>query len=191
MKTPQRNFVVEFKSGRRRTATPTNSIWGNTDLKAFVRQAETEAPHLFEPKLGPDALGHSGEMPQEQQPGNQLDASDDANQNQPAASVTEPVHVVPSQNDYGQFASISQSKKRSINRPARIATRVDEKPSRNQIDGAVDEGGRASSAGPLEAPIDELAALDAENRHLKALLIKHLHQENLQLRKMLERFGLS
>ncbi|MBX4971017.1 hypothetical protein ABID08_005800 [Rhizobium binae] len=190
MKIPQRKFVVEFKSGRRRSTTQPDSIWGNTDLRAFVRQAETEAPHLFESKLGPEDLGQPGEMLQDQQPGNQPDDSDDANQNQPAASLTEPVQIVPSQNDHGQFASTSQSKKRSIRRPARITTRIDEKRSRHQIDGAVDEGGTASSAGSLEAPIDELAALDAENRHLKALLIKHLHQENLQLRKMLERFGL-
>ncbi|MBX4967838.1 hypothetical protein [Rhizobium binae] len=189
MKTPQRKFVVEFKSGRRRLTTQPDSIWGNTDLRAFVRQAETEAPHLFESEQGPDALDQPGEMPRDQQPGNQLDASDDANQNQPAASLTEPVQIVPSQNDHGQFASISQSKKRPIERPARTARHIDEKRSRTQIDGAVDEGGEASSAGTLEAPIDELAALDAENRHLKALLIKHLHQENLQLRKMLERFG--
>ncbi|SCB61584.1 hypothetical protein GA0061105_12028 [Rhizobium aethiopicum] len=190
MKTPQRKFVVEFKSGRRRSTTQSNSIWGNTDFKAFVRQVETEAPHLFESKLGPDALGQLGKMPQDQQPGNQLNDSDDANRNQLAASLTELVQIVPSQNDHGQFASISQSKKHSIKRPARIATRIDEKRSRNQIDGAVD-GGMASSAGFLEAPIDELAALDDENRHLRALLIKHLHQENLQLRKMLERFGVS
>ncbi|MGG7581126.1 hypothetical protein [Rhizobium sp. Nf11,1] len=191
MKTPQRKFVVEIKSGRRRSTTQSNSIWGNTDFKAFVRQAETEAPHLFESKLGPDALGQPGEMPQDQQPVNQLDDSDDANQNEPAPSLTEPVQIVLSESDHGQFASISQSKKRSIKQPARTASRVDEKRSRNQIDGAVEEGGKASSAGSLEAPIDELAALHAENRHLKALLIKQLHRENLQLRKMLERFGLS
>ena len=44
MKTPQRNFVVEIKSGRRRLTRPRNSIWGNTDIKSLVLEAE--AAHL-------------------------------------------------------------------------------------------------------------------------------------------------
>ena len=61
----------------------------------------------------------------------------------------------------------------------------------HRVDGERDERRKESSAARVEAPVDELAALDAENRRLKARLIRHLHQENLQLRKMLERFGLS
>lgn len=34
MRKPQRNFVVEFKSGRRRQTSKPVSIWGNLDLKA-------------------------------------------------------------------------------------------------------------------------------------------------------------
>jgi len=34
-----------------------------------------------------------------------------------------------------------------------------------------------------------LVALDEENRRLKGLLANHLRQENMQLRKMLARFG--
>src|SRR5690606_25494119 len=47
MKTPQRAFV-EIKSGRRRSTVRPTSIWGNTDLKSLLREAETDAPHLFE-----------------------------------------------------------------------------------------------------------------------------------------------
>lgn len=39
--------IVEAKSARRRSALRPASIWGDTDLKALVREAETEAPHLF------------------------------------------------------------------------------------------------------------------------------------------------
>ena len=51
MKTQQRKFVVEFKSGRRRSAKQPDSIWGNADLKSLARQAQAEAPHLFEPNM--------------------------------------------------------------------------------------------------------------------------------------------
>lgn len=49
MKPQQRKFIVEVKSPRRRLTTSQSSIWGDTDLKAIARAAETEAPHLFEP----------------------------------------------------------------------------------------------------------------------------------------------
>ena len=46
MKTPQRKFVVEFKSPRRQSKTRTNSIWGDTDLKAFAREVEDQPSEL-------------------------------------------------------------------------------------------------------------------------------------------------
>lgn len=59
MKTPQQNFVVEYKSGRRHTDARSGSIWGNTDLKALVRAAEADAPHLFDSKTAPkDGIPH-------------------------------------------------------------------------------------------------------------------------------------
>lgn len=60
MRTPQRSFVVEFKSGRRPPKAGTNSIWGDTDLKAVAREVEDEASHLFrsnEVPSTPDAGG--------------------------------------------------------------------------------------------------------------------------------------
>lgn len=45
MKKPQRNFVVEFKSGSRRQAPkPTTSIWGTVDLKSISLAVEADAP---------------------------------------------------------------------------------------------------------------------------------------------------
>jgi len=43
MKKPQRNFVVEFKSGNRRQAPKPTSIWGNVDLKAISLAVEADA----------------------------------------------------------------------------------------------------------------------------------------------------
>jgi hypothetical protein len=45
MKQSKRNFVVEYKSGRRRSATTqSGSIWGNFDLKSVAQAVETDMP---------------------------------------------------------------------------------------------------------------------------------------------------
>lgn len=38
----QRSFVVEYKSGQRKTEPKSNSIWGNTDLKSIAREVQEE-----------------------------------------------------------------------------------------------------------------------------------------------------
>jgi hypothetical protein len=43
VKKVQRSFVVEYKSGRRKTDPKSHSIWGNTDLKSVVRDVQDEA----------------------------------------------------------------------------------------------------------------------------------------------------
>ncbi|MDK4736878.1 hypothetical protein [Rhizobium sp. CNPSo 3490] len=191
MKTSQRNFVVELKSGRRRLTTQANSIWGNTDIKAFIRQAETEAPHLFEPKHKLDAVGEPNEMAQYREPANQLDQSDDASNQSPfAASLVEPMPIDPSQSHHDHVRSIARSNRQSARRPARkAAKRIGESRSGNHPDSVSGDRRKRSFAASVEAPVDELAALDAENRRLKALLIKRLREENLQLRTMLQRLG--
>ncbi|QFI70616.1 hypothetical protein EKH55_5742 (plasmid) [Sinorhizobium alkalisoli] len=49
---------------------------------------------------------------------------------------------------------------------------------------------REAQTGTVDNPIslDELAALEADNKRLKGLLAKHLRAQNLWLKKMLERF---
>ncbi|WP_049732494.1 hypothetical protein, partial [Rhizobium ecuadorense] len=43
MKKVQRSFAVEYKTGRRKLDTRSNSIWGNVDLKSVARDLEEEA----------------------------------------------------------------------------------------------------------------------------------------------------
>ncbi|WP_431324903.1 hypothetical protein [Rhizobium sp. YTU87027] len=43
MKKPQRSFVVELKSGRRRQTSKPVSIWGSLDLKAVSAAVSAEA----------------------------------------------------------------------------------------------------------------------------------------------------
>ncbi|MEZ2127700.1 MULTISPECIES: hypothetical protein [unclassified Sinorhizobium] len=56
---------------------------------------------------------------------------------------------------------------------------------------AQEDQGELSVAGDDPVSFEELAALDAESQRLKRLLAKQLHQENLQLKKMLERLDLT
>lgn len=42
MKKVQRSFAVEYKSGRRKPDSKSNSIWGNMDLKSVARDVEEE-----------------------------------------------------------------------------------------------------------------------------------------------------
>ncbi|MGG7539762.1 hypothetical protein [Rhizobium sp. Nf11,1] len=193
MKTPQRKFVVEFKSGRRRSTTQTDSIWGNTDLKAFVRQAETEAPHLFQAKLRLDTIAQSDEVAQDQDPANQLDLGHGtSNQSQLVGSLVEPAPLNPPQNHHDHAGPLSQSKMHSTKRKARKASaRIGESRSGNHVDSASDERRKGSAVAFVEGPVDDLAALDADNQYLKTLLIEQLRQENLRLRTMLKRFGVS
>ncbi|EJT01561.1 hypothetical protein [Rhizobium sp. CCGE 510] len=47
MKKVQRGFAVEYKTGRRKLDSSSNSIWGNMDLKSVARDLEGEAtPYL-------------------------------------------------------------------------------------------------------------------------------------------------
>ncbi len=47
MKKVQRSFVIEYKSGRRKTDPKSNSIWGNMDLKSVARDVQEDAIPLL------------------------------------------------------------------------------------------------------------------------------------------------
>lgn len=179
MKTPQRKFILEFKSSRRRPTSRPNSIWGNTDLKAFVRQAETEAPHLFAAKTGLEALNSNSEA-----------LSDLRSESEILAFLPEAAETGSSQDECTVIGSIVGSEKHSVKRRPRTARMpICEKRPQNDVDAVKDKRGRQVAAIDVGASLDELAVLDAENRHLKILLAKQLQQENLRLREMLKRFS--
>jgi len=54
VKKTQRNFAVEYKSGRRKLDAKPNSIWGNMDLKSVARDVEEEAMPLLPEGLKAD-----------------------------------------------------------------------------------------------------------------------------------------
>ncbi|MGZ2488280.1 hypothetical protein ACVITL_006865 [Rhizobium pisi] len=191
MKTPQRNFVVEIKSKGRRSAVRQGSIWGSTDLKAFARQAASVAPQLFED-------GQKAEVTVEDI------VVAPAVENAPVAGpILAPVAET---SDAIAAIAVVTVEKRSepqelavveVVAKAAVATRqprqsgMTGRPSPKTPKGE-DKGGTSVAshlAAPSEASIDELPALEAENRRLKALLADRLRQQNLQLRMMLHRFG--
>jgi hypothetical protein len=177
MKPQQRKFIVEVKSARRRSTTSQSSIWGDTDLKALVRAAETEAPHLFEPAQCldlPSPETTAEVLPNE---GAVIEASG------PIADLATPTEGASGIEDASGSAPILPLE---VDRPDAIPQK--KKPKRQ---GSARRGRPIGSRTMMIAApeaIEDLAALEEENRRLKALLAQRLRQENIQLSEMLERF---
>jgi len=177
MKPQQRKFVVEVKSARRRSTTNQSSIWGDTDLKALVRAAETEAPHLFEPAQRmelPSPETTADVLPNE---GVVIEAA------APIADLADPTEGGTGSADV--FSGSAPILPLEVDRPKAIPQKT--KPKRQ---GSARRGrpiGSRTVIATSEA-IDDLAALEDENRRLKGLLAQRLRQENILLQKMLERF---
>ncbi|WP_026621459.1 hypothetical protein M728_005873 (plasmid) [Ensifer sp. WSM1721] len=200
MKTPQGRFVVEFKSRRRQPKAQPNSIWGDTDLKALAREVEDTAPHLFDSNEGP-GTPESGE----------IGPTDPIN----AEAVNErpnDVDVTPAATPFANGAEVEISKHHVADHPAEAVVqaqgsqpasqtrttstgtprkRAERAPAQTiaRMEKVGDED-RKAQTGTVGDPIslDELAALDADNKRLKGLLAEQLRAQNLWLKKMLERF---
>ncbi|MBO9101890.1 MULTISPECIES: hypothetical protein [unclassified Rhizobium] len=191
MRTQQRSFVVEIKSARRRLKTQPKSIWGNTDFAALVRDTEATLPFmhnadseiLVSRENVPNGLEENtevadvseadGEMPRAMPPVN----SDRIEPNQhDAVSSDSQVVKAPASEPTRQTV---KALKRLYTRRRSIAEDVIAAPS---VVMAVDVIGTRS---------DNLALLSAENLRLKRLLAERLRHQNAQLRKMLERFGIT
>ncbi len=199
MKTPQRNFVVEYRSGRRQSKVQANSIWGDTDLKALAREVENKAPHLFQSNEAAGRLGDARDMP----PDLRSDSGDGRNADgaratiplvcsaasepekqrgavlpraEPVALAQESHPVVPQR----RRASRGASGKHAERSPVRVVV--------DFTIGMNEEGTLQTLIAPDPDCFDDLTALDAENRRLKRLLAEQLCAENAKLTKMLERF---
>ncbi|MGH0241887.1 hypothetical protein NKY70_32035, partial [Sinorhizobium meliloti] len=197
MKTPQRRFVVEFKSGRRQPKTKTNSIWGDTDLKALAREVEEKASHLFnsnEAPLTPDSaeMGLADSL-------NAASASEDGGDIEMARAV------IPSSNGAeteilkhaadppAAEAVVQVQESQPALQPRTITTGTPRKRARRAAaktmanDSQVGHEDRQAQTGTVDSPIslDELATLEADNKRLKRLLAEQLRAQNLWLKKML------
>ncbi|WDZ81597.1 hypothetical protein PWG15_35250 (plasmid) [Ensifer adhaerens] len=179
MKPQQRKFIVEVKSPRRRSTTSQSSIWGDTDLKAIARAAKTDAPHLFEPAQRmelPSPVTTEEVLPNE---GAVIEVAASI------ANLAAPTEGGRGIEDASGSAPILPLE---VDRPKSISQK--RKPKRQ---GSARRGRPIGSRTVIAAPeaIDDLAALEEENRRLKALLAQRLRQENSLLQQMLERFETS
>ncbi|MFK0278432.1 hypothetical protein ACIQUG_32510 [Ensifer sp. NPDC090286] len=171
MRQQQRKFIVEFKSPRRRSAVRPASIWGDTDLKALAREAESDAPHLFAVAGRPVDLS-SQQATEERVEATPVDNVSFVADLAAAAEVTvlseraeeaSSLHVIP----------VATMAPQPLKRPRKARVR----PTR-----------QTAMDAPKQVAVDDLAVLEDENRRLKGLLVARLRQENAQLRRMLERF---
>lgn len=191
MKTPQRSFVVELKSKGRRSAVRQGSIWGSTDLKAFARQAASVAPQLFEDGQKADPTAEDLVVAPAVE-----NASVAETVLAPVAETSDAitaiaVATVEERSEPQELATVEVVAKATVatRKPRRSEMIGRRPPTTPKGDDKVCTSETSHSAAPSEASIDELPALEAENRRLKALLADRLRQQNLQLRMMLHRFG--
>ncbi|WP_331375728.1 hypothetical protein [Sinorhizobium chiapasense] len=198
MKVPQRNFVVEIKSARRQPKAKTNSIWGDTDLKALSRAVEDEASHLFnstEAPVTPDTDITPGEP---LNTGSANEGADNIEVVPPAMSAVAEAGVeAPNQPEAEgpaaeTVAQAQESQPASQPRRASRGTSRTRKAHMNAITPTSvpaysDRSTQYNTANHLIS-FEELAALDVENRRLKGLLAEQLRAQNSQLKRMLERF---
>ncbi|PWK74120.1 hypothetical protein [Aminobacter sp. AP02] len=209
MKTPQRKFVVEFKSPRRQQKARTNSIWGDTDLKALAREVEEQATDLtYSPKteillgtntvvLSPVDRGSVAETAGivdaaqiEQLSGDDLKTDELPRRSSEHTDVDPEVVAAEALNIQAPLDTpepLGRPEPQTISKLAAI------KPSgrrqRSTSPGTLAQ--TAPAAVYTEPGLDEIAALDAENKRLKLLLVEHLRDQNMRLEQMLERFALS
>lgn len=200
MKTPTRKFIVEFKSGRRQqTQTPT-SIWGDADLKAVAREVEDQLPQLFGPTETPGQL--NSEVVVQSQPIHAEHSSKLVTE-RPAQqeTVLDPVAEFASERLANEAPVPDVVLEReavavSVRRPRKAPSRHGKKRAttigRNTRMPSAELGGNEGGSAVLvsaTASADEIAALESENFRLRGLLISRLRVENIELARMLNRFG--
>lgn len=189
MKKPQRSFVIEYKSGRRRSgAKQPNSIWGNLDLKSVARDVETVLPAERSDSHGPgDDL-----IPRPQTNVTPADPSVSLTVNESAACIDRhsPVEAnAPSEaREPGLLANTQK-----LNRQPSDQTETKNSATPRKVAGkkrrAVKR--RPPSSEPILATdvtdeFDDLLQLEEENRLLKRMLVDRLRAENSWIRDRLQ-----
>ncbi|MEB2846720.1 hypothetical protein GAO09_10960 [Rhizobiales bacterium RZME27] len=186
MKKPQRNFVIEYKSGRRKTeAKAPSSIWGDLDLKSVARDVETVLPDELsgdaktvesehaKPPEGPapaiSILDHHAPISTGVEVGEPSQYEDTA---------TDDVGKTPDENDAREIADHAapelQARKPRKTSKGRRAVEIRPLP-------------KTGNNTPVEHDTepDDLEQLEAENRFLKTMLAAKLRKENAWLRERL------
>jgi hypothetical protein len=174
MKKPQRSFVVEYKSGRRKVDSKApSSIWGSLDLKSVARDVETALPVQSEPSK-PRETSVSSHIPEQSAP---TSASIDIVDIAGLEVSTDDVSAAPDRADeQGIGAAVPAIRGRKSGTPAR---------------GRRSPAGRRLPQDRREIPVeqnepDDLDRLEEENRLLRTMLAAKLRKENSWLRERLQ-----
>lgn len=181
MRTSQRKFVVEYKSGRRQSKAPGSSIWGGTDLRALAKEVEDETPTLFteQPAVGLDDDGRpqvpvafSVDDPKSDFHSDLKESEVEGSAQAEAHYITDAAEATPPTTAAPDLAR-SKEKRSTQRRPRSAYSRTQER--------VLHPGNE------LIVSLDEIAALEAENMLLRRLRINQLLEENALLKQMLGR----
>lgn len=213
MKTPQRRFVVEFKSGRRLPKSQASSIWGDTDFKALAREVEDQSSHLFgvaktavnevtDPTPDTGASIPAGEpmmVDVGSEPATKT-ISLDSPTSTPAvleqvARPGPPPIAPPTVSNIDENAEPAPT---SIEPPTKSRTvKASKKVPRKRVALVLpvvvptaedDPPVPPVSAMAASTALDDLDMLEAENKRLRQLLVSQLRAQNAEMKRMLDRF---
>lgn len=193
MKYIRRKFVVEYKANRRSAKTRPDSIWGGLDLKALVREDESDPPKtMTAPSAGATTdrvPAHAVQCDAIVQP--EVDSSPDHSPATPSPQSVDDGRTPPE----AEVASVNELPvAQDIAAPDVKLVRERHAKSQSVRTSMLSEQHRdhrnLGSAGQPDSD-DELIILEAENRRLKSLMVKKLRAENGKLRSMLKRFAVT
>jgi len=184
--------MVEYKANRRQTQTRPSSIWGSLDLQAVARQVEADG-------ILPDT-GHSVARPtvddlkpaETSVPSPDLLAAPEHNPQGPATGILPDAIGAAKQELSSEAAATEKSvaptpRHRRTPAASRLTAVASVQAEPASIPAATLVNDRQASL-PPDNHVDDLNALDAENRRLKRLLIAKLRDENRTLQTMLRQF---
>ncbi|AOF93287.1 hypothetical protein [Sinorhizobium sp. RAC02] len=201
MRMPQRSFVVEFNSRSRQTkASKPASIWADTDLKAVARQVEEQSAHLFDQSADREAAKAAAsrlEAPPQVPSALQCSTLPSESETPMAKSQVTDVRLA----DNTMAKDVKNGPPETAGQPPAASETAAPAPQRmtvrkiktRAVQSERKAAPRTAPAGGLNAQeafasATDLAALEGENRRLKALLREHLSAEHAQLAAMLLRF---
>lgn len=205
MRQPKRNFVIEYKSGRRRSVnTQTSSIWGNLDLKSVAQAVETDMPTQSAEPVGPVAdasLGHSaqGIVAETNAPTKIIFPTDGEPAVERADPVTPMAHdtMIDGEEPIGVNDAKGSAEGHATGEPTRSEPSVADNKRRSVRQAGAGAGRKPvnpistmpklASFSEADKELADLVQLEEENRQLRRLLVTKLRQENAWLSEQLQR----
>ncbi|MFK3781188.1 hypothetical protein [Agrobacterium sp. NPDC089420] len=200
MKQPKRNFVIEYKSGRRRSSTvQSNSIWGDLDLKSVARAVETDLPkqavgidgpaeHAPSKRLAQDIVSEADTPTNIVSPPDGQNVAGDVNQGAfvDYDALIDDEEAVDGNYSRG-FAEIASTReparsepigvKHEVRRVRQVGASTGRKPARTVR--------TQPTLSDADKELADLFQLEEENRQLRRLLVTKLRGENGWLRERL------